>query len=75
MKQETTPIKLTFEDLLNLAQQLSRSEKNKLIQELQKNSLTDQEENLIQVCERIGRNAQNRGLTEEKLAELLADES
>lgn len=75
MNTKTFKISLTFEDILNLAQQLSNSEQNILIKELQKNIISDEKESLIDVCERIGRNAQARGLTEEKLAELLADES
>lgn len=36
---------------------------------------TNDNENLLQLCEKIGRNAQAKGLTEEILAKLLADES
>ncbi|AFZ53943.1 hypothetical protein [Cyanobacterium aponinum] len=75
MNTKTFKISLTFEDILNLAKQLSNSEQNILIKELQKNIITDEKDSLIDVCERIGRNAQTRGLTEEKLADLLADES
>lgn len=75
MSTKTFKISLSFEDILNLAKQLSKSEQNTLIQEIQKNLNSDNQESLIDICERIGKNAQARGLTEEKLAELLADES
>ena len=51
---------LTFEQILNLVLQLPAQE---------------QEEDLPTVFDRIGRNAQSKGLTEEILEELLADES
>lgn len=38
-------------------------------------SLAKKEDDLLSVFDRIGRNAQTKGLTEEILAELLADES
>jgi hypothetical protein len=51
---------LTFEQILNLVLQLPAQE---------------QEEDLLTVFDRIGKNAQSKGLTEEILEELLADES
>jgi hypothetical protein len=44
-----------------------------LIQEIKKNYQKNQD--LITVFDRIGRNAQTKGLTEEILEQLLADES
>ncbi|MFN7854581.1 hypothetical protein [Anabaena sp. AL09] len=51
---------LTFEQILNLVLQLPAQE---------------QEEDLLTVFDRIGKNTQSKGLTEEILEELLADES
>lgn len=51
---------LTFEQILNLVLQLPAQE---------------QEEDLLTVFDKIGKNAQSKGLTEEILEELLADES
>lgn len=51
---------LTFEQILNLVLQLPAQE---------------QEEDLLTIFDRIGKNAQSKGLTEEILEELLADES
>lgn len=46
-----------------------------VIEFIKKKPFVNEDEDLLQVCERIGRNAQARGLTEEILEELLADES
>jgi hypothetical protein len=51
---------LTFEQILNLVLQLPAQE---------------QEEDLLTVFDKIGKNAQSKGLTEEILEDLLADES
>jgi hypothetical protein len=66
---------LTFEQILNLVLQLPAQEQEQLIQEIKKNSPGNKEEDLLSVFDRIGRNAQAKGLTEEILQELLADES
>ena len=66
---------LTFEQILNLVLQLPAQEQEEIIQQIKINSPKNQEEDLLTVFDRIGRNAQAKGLTEEILEELLADES
>jgi hypothetical protein len=73
MTQKTYP--LTFEQILNLVLQLPAQEQEEIIQQIKINSHKNQEEDLLSVFDRIGRNAQAKGLTEEILEELLADES
>jgi hypothetical protein len=73
MTQKTYP--LTFEQILNLVLQLPAQEQEEIIQQIKINSPKNQEEDLMIVFDRIGRNAQAKGLTEEILEELLADES
>jgi len=68
-------LSLTFEPILDLVLQLTPQEQEKLIQAIQKNPSKNKDEDLLSVCERIGRNAQAKGLTEDILEELLADES
>lgn len=75
MTQNIYKISLTFDQILELVQQLSEPEKEKLKQVLGKPSPTKKDEDLPTVFKRIGNNAQARGLTEEILEELLADES
>lgn len=75
MTQQTYQLPLTFEQILNLVLQLPKKEQQKLIQEIKKTSLKNEDENLLTVLDRIGRNAQAKGLTAEILEELLADES
>ncbi|GDZ94982.1 hypothetical protein PA905_31620 [Planktothrix agardhii CCAP 1459/11A] len=75
MNQKTYQLPLTFEQILNLVFQLTAQEQEQLIQQIKKNSPTNQNEDLLSVCDRIGRNAQAKGLTEDILEELLADES
>ena len=75
MNQKIYQLPLTFDQILNLVLQLTAKEREQLIQEIQKNSPKNQDEDLLNVCERIGRNAQAKGLTEDILEELLADES
>ncbi|WP_206043974.1 hypothetical protein [Geitlerinema sp. P-1104] len=70
----TYQLPLTFEQILILVQQLPKEEQIKLKQEIDK-GLNAQEENLLMVFDRIGKNAQEKGLTEEILQQLLADES
>lgn len=70
----TYQLPLTFEQILILVQQLSQEEQIKLKQEIDKR-INAREEDLLTVFDRIGKNAQKRGLTEEFLQELLADES
>ncbi len=65
---------LTFDQILILVQQLPQEEQIKLKQEIDKR-INSQEEDFLTVFDRIGKNAQQRGLTEEVLQELLADES
>ncbi|MDZ8222665.1 hypothetical protein [Nostoc sp. ChiVER01] len=75
MNQKTYQLPLTFEQILNLVLQLPAQKQEELIQEIKKNSSKNKDEDLLSVFERIGRNAQAKGLTEEMLEELLADES
>lgn len=75
MTQQTYQLPLTFEQILNLVLQLPKKEQEKLIQEIKKTSLKNEDENLLTVLDKIGRNAQAKGLTAEILEELLADES
>lgn len=75
MNPKNYQLPLTFEQILNLVLQLPKQEQEQLIQEIKKNSPKVVEENLLNVFDRIGRNAQAKGLTEEILEELLADES
>jgi hypothetical protein len=75
MKQKNYQLPLTFEQILNLVLQLPEQEQEQLIQEIKKTSPKIEDENLLSVFDRIGRNAQSKGLTEEILEELLADES
>ncbi|OAB56612.1 hypothetical protein AY600_04440 [Phormidium willei BDU 130791] len=74
MTSNTYQLPLTFEQILILVQQLPKEEQIKLKQEIDKR-VNAQEEDLLTVFDRIGKNAQQRGLTEETLQELLADES
>ncbi|OYD99517.1 hypothetical protein CDG77_01095 [Nostoc sp. 'Peltigera membranacea cyanobiont' 213] len=75
MNQKIYQLPLTFEQILNLVLQLPAQEQEELIQEIKKNSPKNKDEDLLSVFERIGRNAQAKGLTEEMLEELLTDES
>ncbi|MFO8038284.1 MAG: hypothetical protein R6U67_02420 [Sodalinema sp.] len=70
----TYQLPLTFEQILILVQQLPKEEQIKLKQEIDK-AINAQEEDLLTVFDRIGKNAQDKGLTEEILQQLLADES
>ncbi|MFP4220780.1 MAG: hypothetical protein ACLFM4_07400 [Phormidium sp.] len=70
----TYQLPLTFEQILILVQQLPKEEKIKLKQEIDK-GLNAQQEDLLTVFDRIGKNAQDRGLTEDILQQLLANES
>lgn len=75
MTQKTYPLPLTFDQILNLVLQLPEQEKEELIEQIQKNLPKNKEGDLLTVFDRIGRNAQAKGLTEEILEELLVDES
>jgi hypothetical protein len=75
MTQKIYQLPLTFEQILNLVLQLPKQEQEQLIQEIKKTSPKIEDENLLSVFDRIGRNAQAKGLTKEILEELLADES
>ncbi|MDZ8136032.1 MAG: hypothetical protein RM049_12130 [Nostoc sp. DedQUE04] len=75
MTQKTYQLPLTFEQILNLVLQLPAQEQEQLIQEIKKTSSNNKDEDLLSVFDKIGRNAQAEGLTEETLEELLADES
>ncbi|MDB9307561.1 hypothetical protein PN471_02640 [Aphanizomenon sp. CS-733/32] len=75
MIQKTYPLPLTFEQILNLVLQLPPQEQEEIIQQIKINLPKKKEEDLLTVVDRIGKNAQAKGLTEEILAELLADES
>ncbi|HEY9864925.1 MAG TPA: hypothetical protein V6D21_12180 [Candidatus Obscuribacterales bacterium] len=75
MTQKIYQLPLTFKQILNLVLQLPQEEQEQLIQEIKKNSPKIEDENLLSVFDRIGKNAQSKGLTPEILEELLADES
>ncbi|WP_414565356.1 MULTISPECIES: hypothetical protein [unclassified Anabaena] len=75
MNQKTYQLPLTFEQILNLVLQLPVQEQEQLIQEIKKKSPKNKDEDFLRVFDSIGRNAQAKGLTEEVLEELLADES
>lgn len=75
MNQKTYQLPLTFEQILNLVLQLPKQEQEQLIQEIKKHTPENKDEDLLNVFDRIGRNAQAKGLTEEIIDELLADES
>lgn len=74
MTSNTYQLPLTFEQIVILVQQLPKEEQIKLKQEIDKR-INSQEEDLLTVFDRIGQNAQRKGLTEEILQQLLADES
>jgi hypothetical protein len=73
MTQKTYP--LTFEQILNLVLQLPAQEQEEIIQQIKINLPKKKEEDLLTVFDRIGKNAQAKGLTEEILEQLLSDES
>ncbi|MCG6133678.1 MAG: hypothetical protein MET45_03290 [Nostoc sp. LLA-1] len=75
MIQKTYQLPLTFKQILNLVLQLPSQEQEQLIQEIKKKSPKNKDEDFLRVFDRIGKNAQAKGLTEEVLEELLADES
>lgn len=77
---KTYQLSLDFEQILNLVRQLSSVEKEQIRQELEKEtdrqqSALDPNNDFLMTFERIGQEAQEKGLTEEILAGLLADES
>ncbi|MBS3029938.1 MAG: hypothetical protein HCA25_23540 [Dolichospermum sp. DET50] len=75
MIQKTYPLPLTFNQILNLVLQLPEQEQEQLIQEIKKTSHKNKDEDLLNVFDKIGRNAQAKGLTADILEELLANES
>jgi hypothetical protein len=75
MTQKTYQLTLTFEQILNLVLQLPEQAQEELIQEIKKKSVKKQDGDLLSVFDKIGKNAQVKGLTEEILEELLVDES
>ncbi|MDM9379538.1 hypothetical protein QUB80_02330 [Chlorogloeopsis sp. ULAP01] len=74
MNQKTYQLPLTFEQIINLVLQLTAQEQEQLIQEIKKHP-ANKDEDLPRVFDRISRNAQAKGLTEDILEELLVDES
>ncbi len=77
---KTYQLPLDFEQILNLVRQLSSVEKEQIRQELEKDTERQQSDpytknNFLTTFDRIGKEAQDKGLTEEILAGLLADES
>lgn len=77
---KTYQLPLDFEQILNLVRQLSSVEKDQIRQELEQEtdrqqSDPDPKNSFLMTFDRIGKEAQNKGLTEEILAGLLADES
>ncbi len=75
MTQKNYQLPITFEQILNLVLQLPKKEQEQLMQEIKKQTPENTNKDLLNVFERVGRNAQAKGLTEEILDELLADES
>jgi hypothetical protein len=80
MSIKTYQLPLDFEQILNLVRQLPPLEKEKIRQELEKESNRQQSDpypknDFLITFDRIGKEAQDKGLTEEILAGLLADES
>ena len=77
---QTYQLPLDFEQILNLVRQLPPLEKEQIRQELEKENNRQQSElypknDFMMTLDRIGKEAQDKGLTEEILAGLLADES
>ena len=77
---KTYQLPLDFEQILNLVRQLPPLEKEQIRQELEQESNRQQsapqpKNDLLITFDRIGKEAQDKGLTEEILAGLLADES
>ncbi len=77
---KTYQLPLDFEQILNLVRQLPPLEKEQIRQELEKESNRQQsklypQNDFLITFDRIGKEAQDKGLTEEILAGLLADES
>ncbi|PSB56472.1 hypothetical protein [Chamaesiphon polymorphus] len=77
---KTYQLPLDFEQILNLVRQLSSGEKEQIRQELEKEADRQQsapypKNDFLMTFDRIGKEAQDKGLTEEILAGLLADES
>ena len=77
---KTYQLPLDFEQILNLVRQLSSVEKEQIRQELEKETDRQQSEpypknDFLMTFDLIGKEAQDKGLTEEILAGLLADES
>lgn len=71
---------LDFEQILNLVRQLSPIEKDQIRQELEKisgeqPSNQHTKDGFLMIFDQVGKEAQEKGLTEEILAGLLADES
>lgn len=74
MTSNTYQLPLTFEQIVILVQQLPKEEQIKLKEEIDRR-INFQEEDLLTVFDQIGKKAQQKGLTEEILQQLLADES
>jgi hypothetical protein len=77
---KTYQLPLDFKQILNLVRQLSSVEKEQIRQELEQEKDRQQSDpypknDFLITFDRIGKEAQNKGLTEEILAGLLADES
>lgn len=77
---KTYELPLDFEQILNLVRQLPPLEKEQIRQEIEKETERQQSElhpknDFLMTFDRIGKEAQDKGLTEEILAGLLADES
>ena len=73
-------LSLNFEQILNLVRQLPSVEQEKIRQEIEKGNTEQQssqqtQNDFLMTFDRIGREAQEKGLTAEILAGLLADES
>lgn len=80
MTVQTYQLPLDFEQILNLVRQLPPLEKEQIRQELDKETERQQSDpypknDLLMTFDQIGKEAQDKGLTKEILAGLLADES
>jgi hypothetical protein len=77
---KTYQLPLDFEQILNLVRQLPPLEKEQIRQELEKETERQQSDpspknDFLITFDRIGKEAKDKGLTEEILVGLLADES
>ena len=79
MQPKNIKLSISFDDLLNITKQLSKAEKNLLIEELKKEeekkenkimSLPNLDKNMVNLYKKMARKGQINGLTEDNIAEL-----